>query len=64
MHDNNVFSTEKDMVKTSNSTKIITNSQQKLHNTTRINFCKPERDIGFAQLIEQTNSCVGTLRST
>jgi len=64
MHDNHVFSTKKEMVKTSKSTKIITNSQQKMHNTTRINYCEPERDIRFGRLIEQTNSCIGTLRST
>jgi len=56
MHDNNVFPHQKEMVKTSKSTKIITNSQQKLHNTTRINFCEPEREIGFARLFKQTNS--------
>jgi len=35
------FSHKEEMVKTSKSTKIITNSQQKLYNTTRINFCEP-----------------------
>jgi len=58
MHDNNVFSTPR-----RNSTKIITNSQHRLHKTTTINFCEPEQKIGFACLFEQTNSCVGTPRS-
>jgi len=36
------------MVKTSNSIKIITNSQQKSHKITKINICELEQDIGFA----------------
>jgi len=39
------------MVKISNSTKIITKSQQRPHNTTRINFCEPEREIGFIIIV-------------
>ena len=39
------FPYQKDIVKTSNSTKIITKSQERLHNTTKINFCQPEREI-------------------
>jgi len=55
MHDSNAFSTPR-----RNGENIIfnqdhTNSQQKPHNTTRINFCEPEREIGFARLFEQIN---------
>jgi len=42
-----LFPHQEKMVKTSNSTKIITKSQQRPHNTTRINFCELEREIGF-----------------
>jgi len=41
------FSYKKEIVKTSNSTKIINKSREKLHNTTKINFCEPEREIGL-----------------
>jgi len=47
MHDGNAFSISKEIVKTSHSTKIITKTQERLHNTTKINFCKPEQKIGF-----------------
>jgi len=40
-----LFPYKKEIVKTSNSTKIITKSQERLHNTTKINFCQPEREI-------------------
>jgi len=33
-----LFPHQEEMMKISNSTKIITNSKQKTHNTTRINF--------------------------
>ena len=36
---------QKEIVKTSNLTKIITKTQEKLHNTTKINFCEPEQEI-------------------
>jgi len=38
------FPHQEEMVKTSNSTKIIIKSQQRPHNTTRINFFEPERE--------------------
>jgi len=41
------FPYQKEIVKTSNSTKIITKSQERLHNTKAINFCEPEQEIGF-----------------
>jgi len=41
------FPQQEEMVKTSTSTKIITKSQQRPHNTTRIEICEPEREIGF-----------------
>jgi len=41
------FSYKKEIVKTSNSTKIINKSRERLYNTTKINFCKPEREIGL-----------------
>jgi len=47
MHDSNAFSISKEIVKTSNSTKIITKTQERLHNTTQINFCEPEQEIVF-----------------
>jgi len=45
------FPHQEEMVKTSNSTKIITKSQQRPHNTIRINFCEPEREIGFTIVV-------------
>jgi len=39
------FSFKKEIVKTSNSTKIITKTRERLHNTTKINFYEPEREI-------------------
>ena len=41
------FPYKKEIVKTSNSTKIITKSQKRLHNTRKNNFCEPEREIRF-----------------
>jgi len=41
------FSYKKEIVKTSNSTKIINKSRERLYNTAKINFCKPEREIGL-----------------
>jgi len=42
-----LFPHQEEMVKTSTSTKIITKSQQRPHNTTRIKICEPGREIGF-----------------
>jgi len=41
------FPYKKEIVKTSNSTKIITTYRERLHNTTKINFCEPEWEIGL-----------------
>jgi len=41
------FPYHKEIVKTSNSTKVITKSRESLYNTTKINFCEPEREIGL-----------------
>jgi len=41
------FSYKKEIVKTSNSTKIINKSRERLHNTAKINFCEPKREIGL-----------------
>jgi len=40
-----LFPHQEEMMKTSTSTKIITKSQQRLHNTTRVKICEPEREI-------------------
>jgi len=42
-----LFPYKKEIVKTSNSTKIITKTQERHHNTTKINFCEPEQEIKF-----------------
>jgi len=42
-----LFPYQKEIVKTSNSTKIITKTQERLHNTTKNNSCEPEQEIGF-----------------
>ena len=42
-----LFPYKKEIVKTSNSTKIITKTQERLHNTTKINFCDPGQEIGY-----------------
>jgi len=42
-----LFPYQKEIVKTSNSTKIITKSEERLHNITKIIFCELEREIRF-----------------
>jgi len=49
-------------MKTTNSTKIITKSQERLHNTTKINFCEPERDIGFTIVVLEHQETCGDRR--
>jgi len=41
------FPYKKEIVKTSNSTKIITKIQERQHNRTKKLFCEPEQEIGF-----------------
>jgi len=47
MHDNNSFSISKRISENIKFNHIITNSQERLYNTTKINFYEPERKIGF-----------------
>jgi len=46
-------------MKISNSTKIIKKSRERLHNTTKINFYEPEREIGLTIVALDTNKHVG-----
>jgi len=57
------FPYQKEIVKTSNSTKIITKSQERLHNTTKINFCEPEWEIGFTIVVLEHQEARGGWRS-
>jgi len=55
-----LFPYQKEIVKTSNSTKITTKYQERLHNTPKINFCEPEREIGFTIVaLEHQEACGG-----
>jgi len=45
------FPYKKEIVKTSNSTMIITKTQERLHNTTKINFYELEQEIRFTIIV-------------
>jgi len=54
------FSHQEEMVKTSTSTKIITKSQQRPHNTTKIKICEPKRDNGFTKVVLEHQEAHGS----
>jgi len=46
-----LFPYKKEIVKTSNSTKITTTSREIVHNITKFSFCESEQEIGLTIVV-------------